>query len=312
MKKQLLLFFSFIFSLSYSQNLVPNPSFELYDTCPNTSNEGIESAIDWYNPTSYSPDYYNACATDTLYGQNVPKNGFGFQMAKTGVAYAGIILHISTDAREYIQVELIDTLRVGKKYYVKFYVAIADSSPYATHNIGVYFSSLPIQSSQSLFLPYQPQIENNPQVNPLNVANTWIEVADSFIANGGEHYITIGNFRNDLNTDTVNMNNGTNWTSFSYYYIDDISVILLDTLTNISSSFIEVTAIEIYPNPTSSIFSVKSKNEIKKIEIYDYLGRLVYKNSSNLNNIDMSEKKAGVYFIIINDERTEIKKIIKF
>src|SRR5690606_31382855 len=81
------------------QNLVPNPSFEQYNACPN----GISSLM--YDPgyTSFptakywgnalqqgSADYFNACAPKNTY-VSVPWNGFGYQTPRSGNAYAGII-----------------------------------------------------------------------------------------------------------------------------------------------------------------------------------------------------------------------------
>src|SRR6218665_488429 len=41
-----------------SQNLVPNPSFELSNSCPSNN---IFTAANWFNPNSASPDYFNPC-----------------------------------------------------------------------------------------------------------------------------------------------------------------------------------------------------------------------------------------------------------
>ena len=47
---------------SYAQNLVPNPSFEIFITCPNTFGQ-IGLAIPWFqsNTIASSSDYYNSC-----------------------------------------------------------------------------------------------------------------------------------------------------------------------------------------------------------------------------------------------------------
>ncbi|HPF90129.1 MAG: hypothetical protein H6592_04535 [Flavobacteriales bacterium] len=62
-----------------AQNLVPNPSFELTDTCPNTCCFNVGDRPLYWNRWDQSPDYFNACAdtingVDTLVG--VPWNGF--------------------------------------------------------------------------------------------------------------------------------------------------------------------------------------------------------------------------------------------
>lgn len=73
--KILLISFIGVFSInSYCQlNLVPNFSFEIYDTCPNTQVK-IQYAMGWskYSFGISTPDYYNACSPDTVLG--VPNN----------------------------------------------------------------------------------------------------------------------------------------------------------------------------------------------------------------------------------------------
>jgi hypothetical protein len=49
-------------SSSYAQNLVPNYSFEVYDTCPYQGSQ-IYFAIPWKGVTTNSTDYYNGCST---------------------------------------------------------------------------------------------------------------------------------------------------------------------------------------------------------------------------------------------------------
>jgi hypothetical protein len=92
-------------------NLVPNPSFELLDTCPYTTGfqEGDRPAHwrSWLN----NPDYFHACAgslqdIDTLV--SVPHNGWGFQHAWDGEAYVGYCAYSTTDQyREYVGAELL-------------------------------------------------------------------------------------------------------------------------------------------------------------------------------------------------------------
>jgi len=68
----------------------------------------------------------------------------------------------------------------------------------------------------------------------------------------------------------------------------------------------------IYPVPTSSILTVKSKNIISRIEVYSQLGQLVLENE-NEHSIDVSILSQGFYFIKIKDENGDfgVKKIVK-
>lgn len=289
------------------QNLVPNPSFEEYSVCPDAGNENIESALYWISPTAYSPDYYNSCATDSIFGQSVPNNGFGYQHAKTGNAYAGFISMIETNAREYIQVELSDTLIAGAQYDVKFYVSAADSSPYIANQIGAYFSVNSITNNDLLLLPFDPQIENSASENPLDNQLLWTEITGSFIAEGGEKYVTIGNFNSDINTDTTLFENGSQWLSFSYHYIDDVSVIeaFANSVDNDHGHKINV-----FPNPTSSSLNVQSTEIIQGLRISTITGQILIDMTPDEKNvqIDVSHFPTGIYCITTYSDTLKITK----
>lgn len=53
---------------------------------------------------------------------------------------------------------------------------------------------------------------------------------------GGENYITIGNFNNDISTDTLT-NNSSGQNEGSYYLIDDVSVISIDNIPGSMPAF---------------------------------------------------------------------------
>ena len=81
MSKKLLSLFLLLFHFSLqAQNLVPNPSFEVYDTCPYVMTN-VSYLVDWQN-FGNTPDYYNSC--DSFYAWDVPHSGGGYQFAATG------------------------------------------------------------------------------------------------------------------------------------------------------------------------------------------------------------------------------------
>ena len=226
MKKLLHVFFILVtINLGNSQiNLVPNYSFEDYVNCLETP--------PWISPSMGTPDFFNTCDLSNV--QGVPDNFIGSQFAKTGVGYWGLITFtyqpctsdFNIPGREYLQVELTEQLQVGKEYCATFFVSLADSSYYAANDIGILFTSQAISSTTISPLNYAPQISNNPILNPLTNKYGWTEVSGKFISDGTEKYITIGNFKNDAQTDTLTVG-GAYWAWCTYYYIDDVSVMLL-------------------------------------------------------------------------------------
>lgn len=73
-------------------------------------------------------------------------------------------------------------------------------------------------------------------------------------------------------------------------------------------------AINMYPNPTSSLVNIKAENTIKSTELYDVQGRLIQINKSDSNEVvlDISIYNLGIYFIkVTTDFGSQIKKIVK-
>jgi hypothetical protein len=295
------------------QNLVPNGSFEDMISCPTWS--GIdEFVVGWTNPTAYSPDYFNACVT-IMNGYGVPQNGWGFQNARTGIAYVGLISMIETDGREYIQAELTEPLIAGKKYLVTFYVSLAEKCTYASNNIGAYFSNIPVSSTNLWVLPYTPQISNNHLLNPLTDTLSWVKVSDTLIAIGGEKHITIGNFNDDTSTDTTHKPVlPSPWWNGSYHYIDDVSVVCIDCSVGISETNIK-SRITVFPNPATNHLSVSFENVYpERITLFSSIGEalLVQKQVAGNNSmqIEISQFHSGIYYLKI--EAKEFSLVKKF
>src|ERR1051325_2803024 len=109
--KKILKYLFLLMSISVTaQNLVPNPSFENYSSCP-TAGGQVYKAIGWSN-CGQTPDYCNACATAANF--SVPYNGFGYQPAATGNAYCDLWTYASNQLyREFIGTFLIQPLVIG-------------------------------------------------------------------------------------------------------------------------------------------------------------------------------------------------------
>jgi hypothetical protein len=203
-------------------NLVPNPSFETFTSCP-TSFGQLSLATPWDVPNTGTSDYLNACAPVVFPSVNVPNNEQGFQNARTGVGYAGLIPYsAAADYREYLEAPLTSPLTPGTPYLVKFYVSLADQSLLAIDRLGAYLSVGPVGPVPNYAaLPFTPQVES-PQFVALNDATNWVLVSGVYVASGGEDHITIGNFHDDAST-TTSPGPGA-WPGGAYYYVDDVSV----------------------------------------------------------------------------------------
>lgn len=314
MKKiPLLLMFMLLILFGNAQNLVSNNSFEQYTTCPFVYND-LEFAVGWINPCdppygttgtqSGSSDYFNAC--DTLW-MGVPTNITGFQPARTGNGYAGLICFYNpitpVTYREYIETELVSPLMPGANYYFEMYVNLANTSDYAIEDFGVYFSDTLIDGLHThLPLPYLPQISNMNGV--ISDTTNWILISGNFQATGGERYMIIGNFNDDSNTNVVQVS--ANVSERAYYYIDDVSLTLLTTLEETYN----LNNIKIYPSPFINVINAKaSNNEILDIFIYDISSRiLLHRRFANETSLNTEFLSKGFYLYKIIGKKGIIKQ----
>ena len=303
---------------SYAQNLVPNYSFETDTTCPTGSSQ-IYFATPWRGVTTNSTDYYNACNNGSC---GVPSDGVGFQYARTGVAYAGIyaIDIYSQNYREYLQVKLDSTLQHDSCYLVEFYCNLHNASGYVVNKMGAYLSNTAVSTVGPLpngtVLQYAPQIESH---QFLNDTLNWMRIGGYYKANGGEQYITIGNFNTDSTTDTLHIL-GNNYPG-AYYFIDDVTVKKLagcDSTASVPEYGIDK-IFSLYPNPNNGrvllSYSLKA-NDKAELLIYDITGKWV--NTQQLNSaetqmpISVELLTNGIYFytIVVNNKIVKRDKLI--
>lgn len=219
-----LLSFSLFSSLIFAQNLVPNPSFETYSSCPNNYNQ-VSRATGWYpsannnNPT-YHTEYCNSCGTSTF---QVPSNTWGNQTAATGVAYMAEVSmapSVQPNYRENIFAQLTSPLIIGNSYFVSMKVSHTDESQYATNNFGAKFSTLPTFPINNICQVYSPTI--------ITDKTNWTTISGCFIADSAYEYICLGNFFTDANT-LVQQSCPSCQFSLYGYYVDDISVTSVST-----------------------------------------------------------------------------------
>jgi OOP family OmpA-OmpF porin len=296
----IVLIFSLLFLLETKgqTNLVPNPSFELYDTCPYTGGQ-LSFAEGWFQPNTIwnnvligSTDYFNNCTTNSTI--SVPSNTFGYQNSINGNSYVGFQAYENVpgvDYREYLEIKLISTLIQGKTYKVIFNVSLSEISDCAIGSIGLCFSndSLLYNDINSYNISVIPQIESNSTIILSDTLN-WLEISDNYIAQGGENFITIGNFRNNINTPFLQIKDTT--TQAAYYYIDDISIVCIDCIESTTEIAVP-TAFS--PNGDGHNDQLRVLGNTAKIEfkIFNRWGEMVY--SYNGTNMTSGQGWDGTY-----------------
>jgi len=281
----------------HAQNLVPNGGFEQYLSCP-LAGGLIDSCLYWINPalpSAVSPDYYNSCAPPGT-GYSVPAHISGYQQAHNGSAYAGIIpFYYSYTYREYIETPLLAPLVPNACYHFEMFVNVKNSSPFASDQLGVYFSnSLVSGITNQLPLPFSPQIIHSGYITD---TAAWTKIEANYFASGGESYMIIGNFNDDANTGYLLL--GSSLNGPSYYYIDDVSLSICTGDDNIIANAF----LNIHSNPASSSISLLHQGIQKgTAELYDPFGRLVIQQDLQPKETTISTigLPTGVYIVRVS------------
>jgi len=230
--------FALWYTISSAQNLVPNGGFEQNAKCPAVPGDFTVSA--WYSPTTSIPDYFNSCAPAYPNSSvSVPINPKGYQEAYNGNGYIGMeVLNMldytiasSALTRPYLQAHLSSPLVAGKMYTFEMLVSRADSFGLAAQ-VEACFTN-----AATRFPPFASDVTSASFI----LSDTgWTKITATVEAQGGEEYITIGNFHSSLTTapllywiDPITTN------SSSYYFFDDIK--LEPCTSNVAGPFVKDT-----------------------------------------------------------------------
>lgn len=294
--------------LNAQPNLVPNPSFEDTTNCNYWGFYLEDFTANWHGGFGY----YNPCQTSS---HSVPTNYLGYQIPKSGNAYCGITTRCNgtAPAREYIQTKLLQKLIIGKKYKVSFYVSLADSLRSYTNSIGAYFSVDSFFVSHTSLIDHIPQIQNNAN-NDLGSKTDWTLVCDTFVATNKESYITIGNFYTDSLCPLTHLTitceqDPSSYSCCAYYYIDDVSVELVDDTGVIVNE--AVTKYKLLPNPNNGMFKLICKSDAQiHYALTSITGQIIEEGTLSPNNgaIDFNKTKlsSGLYTLKVIDEKETV------
>jgi hypothetical protein len=311
MKKLLYLYtLLFSYSIGNAQNLAPNPDFEGYQNCP-TGVTILPGTVNSWSGFAGTCDYFHDCATQ-LSNVDVPSNMPGFQFANSGSAYCGFLVGaIGQPAyREFLGAQLTQPLQVGTRYYVSFYLSLADGSGYrlpmnkqgALFSTVAYDASTNAQTYQNFAHVYTDSI----------VSDTagWQRITGSFVADSVYSFVSFGTF-----FDTSQISTLASWQPFfeAYYYIDDVCIsadsLLCNPATGIQHA-IETSDVNISPNPFTDELNMLTKNlQEAEVVIFDMTSRILlrksFSGSVTLETISLSK---GIYIYELKVKGKTIKK----
>ena len=239
MKKNLLFILIFILvQRGFTQNLIPNPSFDSIITCNFDEYLLPPSQIQkiippWFAASKnkiFGNGVFNRCSINNYY--SVPLNFLGsYQIPLSGDGYVGIYVYLETDenGRSYIEAPLLKPLKNKSQYFVKFYVSPPNISPILGYKmtysdaIGLKFTNIPIFTTDNNNIITEPSIENR-KGNFIKDTVGWTSISGCYKAKGGERYATIGNFRAYGET-MIELEDPIRSSKTANFYIDDVSVL---------------------------------------------------------------------------------------
>nr|WP_299384712.1 OmpA family protein [Allomuricauda sp.] len=221
-------------SVGAAQNLVHNGGFEDFVECPVSMSNLNGDTEYWSAPTLGTTDYFNECSRTKL---GIPMNFKGKQEAYEGTAYAGLYLFAPKDYREYIQVELTETLKKGHRYRLSLALSLSEKSDGAVMDFGAVFAQKPLsihtkrQLSNAVLASSQTRTSHAKQFSATGFYDDrkeWMQVSLDIVARGFESHLVLGNFKSNGGTHYLDFGKKTtSGEGYSYYYIDDVSLIYL-------------------------------------------------------------------------------------
>ena len=234
MKKYFLIASLFASGVSFAQdgfNMVDNGSFESLTGKGPKKLGSVETATNWMSATGAKADLF-------VKGNKIPEidganNIYGGETAQEGDNFAGIMVFSQGNKlpRTYLTQTMTSTMKKGETYCVKFYVSLGDNSKFATNNIAAHFGKKDMTVSDKKSLIDKPHVlDINNKV--FSGKFSWEKVCGTYTAQGGEKFITIGNFSMTEETKMEKIKqdaaNKSPQIGGAYYFIDNISVQLME------------------------------------------------------------------------------------
>jgi len=296
-------------SFAGAQNIVPNYSFEQYDSCQFTLNvsayEYSLNCISWGQATSDPVQYYNACdtAAASLGGfypwVGVPNNVQGNQNAYEGVGYTGIGVYDSVEPefKQYL-ITNIPELDVDTAYQVTIHISLADSSRFATDGMGVFFTTYGSPNLGTLgTLIESPQIDYTSYGIISDTAN-WTTLTSTFVADSAYTSLIIGIFKPASEMNIFGFNSHAH--KIAYYYVDAVVVEKLSStgIKSINSN----DGAKIYPNPFTDHATLLFSNPYNlphSLSLYNAEGQIMLRQdniTSGKTRIDKDNLPSGFYY----------------
>ena len=125
------------------------------------------------------------------------------------------------------------------------YVSLAEASTVGVDKVGMYFSSgIPsADNGPSSIIGPTPQVYSSQIIVD---QNNWVLISGTFLANGTESYIHVGNFFSETEVNAQSV--GGDIVDFAYYYVENVSVVQLTSSNNLDFTICEGDCVTVFNN----------------------------------------------------------------
>ncbi len=283
------LFFLLFASTAAAQNLIPDPGFEIH----NENCAPYPGLTHWFNPNLATPDtwcYPGGLCNPLLTEANI--NELQLLEPYEGNCMAGIFVAYpqssNMQTRDYLTTELNEPLIEGEEYELSFWLYRHIVFDAAIDKIGFYFSEDQPYFETFEMLPVEPQIELDTLIV---TTDEWVYMSRTHTAQGGERYMTFGNFRD--HDEMTYVLTGMSWklSQNSYYFFDEMQLALLWKNVESQEKFINYTW-----NGHILSCHVHERNFCR---VYDTSGRLIEEKliAPGSAQINLTSLTSGIYIV---------------
>lgn len=299
MQIRLILFLLFLtFTPLYSQNLVPNPSFEKAQNITNrwsgTFSHFNRNTKFWDTPTQGSPDLIFTKVKDEMFPVR-PKTDLTKHFARTGDAMIGIKTfgchNNNLHCKEYLQIKLNQKVVAGVDYYYEYWVNPLETSV-KVNNLGIAISPTRIKEIMIVGLL---KMENYYQSKEIadSPPNEWIKISGTFKAPVNADYLLIGSFSSDEDTKSKVEKDGLD---FSYYLIDDVLLKPLNATKEeifvLKNIYFDLDKAELLPKSFTELDKLVARLKAKPTQKIEVTGHTSDEGSEE-RNLDLSMERGA-------------------
>jgi hypothetical protein len=294
-----------------AQNLVPNPSFELHDSCleVNTAYTEETGPLGWFSAGG-TGDYFLSCLPYGAFN-GVPLSSWAFQYPQDGECYVGLVTYQQgTEIREFFMIQLTEPMLEGLTYFASFYASPTWGGPQpqmylAASHVGMLFTTQPRPWVNG---DLWPTGGNLAQVyHPWVISDTvgWTLVSGSFVADSAYQYVMLGNHFDNATSDTLHFGDF-NWTAKAHSLIDNVCVSTdpkgCPLALGVSNPALD--AVVLFPNPASEQIALNAVPQGTDIVIHDALGRLLWReeNLSGAWGLNVLTWPRGAYVVHLEQQ----------